>query len=113
MKRGFFSLSALFITISFSYAQELLSKAEDEKKQTAYTTTERIVVQGKVLDGKTKLPVDAELDIYFDSDFVLDDVQVTSDGYYSETLAHYGWYIINVTAPGYLNRTDTLWVVSD
>jgi OmpA-OmpF porin, OOP family len=114
MKKHFFLFSALCLNFFVSNSQELTSiKGSGEQRQRNYTTTEKIVVQGRVLDEKTNLPVNAELDIYFDSDFILDDVQLTSEGYYSETLAHYGWYIINVTAPGYLNRTDTLWVVGD
>jgi OmpA-OmpF porin, OOP family len=71
---------------------------------------EPIVFEGRVHDMKTNEPVNAELDIYFDSDFVLEDIQLTKHGEFSETLKHFGWYIINISAPGYFNRTDTLWI---
>jgi OmpA-OmpF porin, OOP family len=69
------------------------------------------ILKGKVLDTKTQMPVESELDIYYNSDFILDDVQLSHHGEYVEKLKHYGLYIITITAPGYLDVTDTLWVI--
>jgi OmpA-OmpF porin, OOP family len=71
------------------------------------------ILKGKVLDNKTQLPVDSELDIYYNSDFILDDVQLSHHGEYSERLKHFGLYIITISAPGYLDVTDTLWVLDE
>lgn len=69
------------------------------------------ILKGKVIDSKTQQPVDSELDIYYNSDFILDDVQLSHHGEYLEKLKHYGLYIITISAPGYLDVTDTLWVI--
>lgn len=80
---------------------------------TAQTSMESIKFHGKISDSKTQKPVDAELDVYFDNDFVIDDVQLTHDGMFSENLNKRGWYIIEIKAQGYLNQTDTLWVTDE
>jgi outer membrane protein OmpA-like peptidoglycan-associated protein len=71
------------------------------------------ILKGRVIDTKTQEPVDSELDIYYNSDFILDDVQLSHHGEYVEKLKHYGLYIITITAPGYLDVTDTLWVIDE
>jgi OmpA-OmpF porin, OOP family len=71
------------------------------------------ILKGRVIDHKTSLAVDAELDIYYNSDFVVDDVQLTNHGEYQEKLKHFGFYIIDISAPGYLDVIDTLWVMND
>lgn len=98
----------LFFVLSFCLLTKISAQQENKQQSVA-----RVILQGKVLDEKTNQPIKAELDIFFDSDFVLDDVQLTKEGEYSETLSHYGWYIINISAQGYLDKTDTLWVVGD
>lgn len=80
---------------------------------TAQAPTEPIKFHGKIADAKTQKGIDAELDVYFDNDFVLDDVQLTHDGMFAENLNKRGWYIIEIKAQGYLNLTDTLWVTDE
>ncbi|HYC86721.1 MAG TPA: OmpA family protein [Chryseosolibacter sp.] len=75
--------------------------------------SEPVVLKGKIINEKTREPIDAELDIYFDSDFILNDVQLSHNGEFSEPLRRYGWYIINVKAPGFLVKMDTLWVTRE
>ncbi len=72
-----------------------------------------LLLHGKILDAKSQMPVDAELDIYFDTDIAVDDVQLTHDGKYSENLKKKGWYLFEIKAKGYLNKTDTLWVTDN
>jgi OmpA-OmpF porin, OOP family len=103
MKNGLCLLIISFSFVSIARAQTDIAIAD----------AGNVVVQGKVLDEKTNKPVQAELDIFFDSDFILEDVQLTNGGQYFETLTRKGWYIINISAPGYLNKTDTLWVMGD
>jgi OmpA-OmpF porin, OOP family len=76
----------------------------------AQPPVESIKFHGKVIDAKTQKPVDAELDVYFDNDFILDDVQLAHDGQFAENLIKKGWYIIEIKAQGYLNQSDTLWI---
>jgi OmpA-OmpF porin, OOP family len=68
---------------------------------------------GKIADAKTQKPINAEVDVYFDNDFIIDDVQLTHDGMFAENLIKRGWYIIEIKAPGYLNHSDTLWVTDE
>ena len=79
----------------------------------AQAPAEAIKFHGKIADAKTQQAVDAELDVYFDNDFVIDDVQLTHDGMFAENLTKRGWYIIEIKAPGYLNHNDTLWVTDE
>ncbi len=79
----------------------------------AQAPSEAIRFHGKISDAKTQQPVDAELDVYFDNDFILDDVQLTHDGLFAENLNKRGWYIIEIKAKGYLNYHDTLWVTDE
>lgn len=79
----------------------------------AQAPSETIKFHGKIADAKTQQGIDAELDVYFDNDFILDDVQLTHDGMFSENLNKRGWYIIEIKAQGYLNHSDTLWVTDE
>jgi OmpA-OmpF porin, OOP family len=79
----------------------------------AQAPNDAVKFHGKITDAKTHQAVNAELDVYFDNDFVLDDVQLTHDGMFSENLTKRGWYIIEIKAQGYLNHTDTLWVTDE
>lgn len=79
----------------------------------AQPAPEAIKFHGKIADAKTHQPVDAELDVYFDNDFILDDVQLTHDGNFAENLNKRGWYLIEIKAQGYLNHHDTLWVTDE
>jgi outer membrane protein OmpA-like peptidoglycan-associated protein len=79
----------------------------------AQPSLQPIKFHGKITDAKTHSAVDAELDVYFDSDFILDDVQLTNDGKFTENLSKRGWYIIEIKAAGYLNHSDTLWITDE
>lgn len=79
----------------------------------AQAPNEAVKFHGKIVDAKTHQAVDAELDVYFDNDFVIDDVQLTHDGKFAENLTKRGWYIIEIKAKGYLNHNDTLWVTDE
>lgn len=77
------------------------------------TPIEKLRLRGMILDKKTNQPVNAEFDLYFDNDFVKQDVKIASDGKYEEAFTNYGWYLIDISAKGYLNTSDTIWVVND
>ncbi len=77
------------------------------------TPIEKLKLSGMILDKKTNQPVNAEFDLYFDNDFVKQDVKITNDGKYEEVFTNYGWYLIDISAKGYLNTTDTIWVLND
>jgi OOP family OmpA-OmpF porin len=79
----------------------------------AQAPEESILLHGKIVNSKTLQPVDAELDIYYDNDFTLDDVQLTHDGMYAENLQKKGWYIVEIKAQGYLHVHDTLWITDN
>src|SRR5688572_2148191 len=75
----------------------------------AYTLT----LEGNVLDAKTNLPIEAELDLFFNSDIIKEDIQIIHDGKYREVVSKPGWYIIDILAPGYLSLTDTVWLTHE
>ena len=70
-------------------------------------------IEGNVLDAKTNLPIDAELDLFHNTDILKTDVKIIHDGKYREVVSKPGWYIIDILAPGYLSITDTLWLISE
>jgi OOP family OmpA-OmpF porin len=70
-----------------------------------------LTLEGNVLDAKTNLPIEAEIDVFFDSDIIKQDVQIIHDGKFKEVVSKPGWYIIDVLSPGYLSATDTVWLV--
>jgi outer membrane protein OmpA-like peptidoglycan-associated protein len=74
---------------------------------------EKLKLSGMILDKTTKNPVNAEFDIYFDNDYIKQDVKIASDGKYSEVFTNYGWYLIEISAKGYLNFSDTIFVMND
>jgi outer membrane protein OmpA-like peptidoglycan-associated protein len=80
---------------------------------TAQAPEETIMLYGKIVDTKTQQTIEAELDIYYDNDFTLDNVQLTHNGIYAESLQKKGWYIIDIKAPGYLTIHDTLWITDN
>jgi outer membrane protein OmpA-like peptidoglycan-associated protein len=73
---------------------------------------EKTKLTGMIFDKKTSKPIRAELDLYLDNDVVKQDVEIVDDGKYGESLSDFGWYIIDISAKGYLNFSDTVWVMN-
>ncbi|MBI3481374.1 MAG: OmpA family protein [Bacteroidetes bacterium] len=73
---------------------------------------EKLKLHGMILDKKTSKPVKAEFDLYLDNDIVKEDVEIVDEGKYSETFTSFGWYIIDISAKGYLNLSDTVWILN-
>jgi OmpA-OmpF porin, OOP family len=73
-----------------------------------------VTLHAKVYDLMSRLPiqVDVSVIILYNSDFIKDDSCKTVNGEFTKALDKYGWYMISLTADGYLETTDTLWVVS-
>jgi len=98
-------------------SNELMYSIPNSKRDTTlfveiYLTPQyTLTLEGNVLDAKTNKPIEAELDLYFDSDIIKEDVQVIHDGKYREVVSKPGWYIIDILSPGYLSITDTIWLV--
>jgi len=71
-----------------------------------------VVLHGRVLDARTLQPVTGRVRIYLDSDVFMkrEDLEY---GEFTEQLRDYGWYLIKISAKGYLETTDTLWVLND
>ena len=60
----------------------------------------------------TQTPINADINIYLNSDFIKIDSGKVEDGEFTTRLTNFGWYIISLTAPGYFETTDTIWVIS-
>ena len=71
-----------------------------------------MVLHGRVLDARTLQPVTGRVRIYLDSDIFMkrEDLEY---GEFTEQLRDYGWYLIKISAKGYRETTDTLWVLND
>lgn len=76
------------------------------------TPIEKLRINGMILDKKTSQPIKAEFDLYLDNDIVKEGVDVVDNGKFSEVFHSFGWYIIDISAKGYLNLTDTIWVMN-
>jgi len=72
-----------------------------------------ITLHGRIVDLKSHVPLNAKVDVFFDSDFIKEDSVSTTKGEFNLPLKKFGWYIISVSSPGYVEATDTLWVVNE
>ena len=99
MRRKFFLFLLTFLLL-FSFSECVSA------------TPEGVVIHGKVLDSKTLQPVPGTVAIYLDSDYFVERTDFEY-GEFSEALTDYGWYLIKISAKGYLDKTDTLWVLND
>jgi OmpA-OmpF porin, OOP family len=83
------------------------------KTDTTDNQNTEVVLTGSILNARTKNPITAEFDLYLDSDVIKEDVLIVKDGKYMEVLTKLGWYLIEISAPGYLGVSDTLWVTDN
>ena len=72
----------------------------------------KLILNGEVVSGKDQQPIKAELKVFRNSDFEKEDEKMISSGKYSEPLTNFGWYLIDVSAKGFVNTIDTVWVLS-
>ena len=73
-----------------------------------------IKLHGRVFDFASHLPIHAEVNVilYYNSDFIKDDSCKTVNAEFTTSLNKFGWYMISLTAEGYMEITDTLVVLS-
>lgn len=79
----------------------------------AHWSTKGITLHGKVLDLKTEVAVNATVDVFLDSDFIKECSVKTTLGEFTVPINSFGWYIISVSSPGYVEATDTIWVTNE
>ena len=72
-----------------------------------------ITLHGRILDLKSHGLVSANVDVFRNSDFVKDSAVNATNGEFIVPIRNFGWYIISVSAPGYVEVIDTLWVVNE
>jgi outer membrane protein OmpA-like peptidoglycan-associated protein len=73
---------------------------------------EKTELIGKISDIRSRLPVDGDVAIFHNSDFIKDDSCNSKNGEFSLSLNKAGWYLISVSAPGYREATDTVWIMN-
>jgi outer membrane protein OmpA-like peptidoglycan-associated protein len=79
----------------------------------AYQTDDNLVtLEGSISDLKTHHSVNADVDIFRNNDFVKQSSGKTNSGQFRASIKDLGWYIISISAHGYLDSTDTLWVTN-
>jgi len=61
----------------------------------------------------TQTSMDAAINIYHDSDFIKAYWGKAENGEFNIHLENFGWYIISLSAPGYFEASDTIWVVNE
>jgi hypothetical protein len=79
----------------------------------AFSAEAAVTLTGKVLDQKTKEIVDGRVTVFYDNDIIEEFSGNTERGQFMVSLEEEGWYIISIVATGYLETTDTLWVVNE
>jgi outer membrane protein OmpA-like peptidoglycan-associated protein len=77
------------------------------------TTESFVALHLNVIGLTTQSTLDAVVDIYHNSDFIKDYSGKVENGAFNIHLMDFGWYIISLTAPGYFEASDTVWVVSE
>lgn len=72
----------------------------------------KLMMSGDVVSMRNKMPIDAEIKVYRNSDFEQEDSKTIANGKFAQPLTNFGFYIIDFSANGYMNTVDTVWVVS-
>ena len=67
----------------------------------------------EVVGLTTQTPINADIEIYLDSDYIKDYSGKVENGEFNIDLKDFGWYIISVSSPGYFETSDTIWVISE
>jgi outer membrane protein OmpA-like peptidoglycan-associated protein len=67
----------------------------------------------KVVGLTTQSPINADITIFYNSDFIKDRSGKAESGEFNASLLKFGWYIISLSAPGYFEATDTVWLISE
>jgi outer membrane protein OmpA-like peptidoglycan-associated protein len=78
-----------------------------------FSIDDGITIHGRLLDLRTRTLVSANVDIFCNSDFVKSFSSKVSRGEFTAPLDTYGMYIISITSPGYVDVTDTVWVINE
>jgi OOP family OmpA-OmpF porin len=72
-----------------------------------------VTLSGKILNSRTHMPVNARVDIFRNSDFISIKEESAENGEFKTHLSDYGFYLISISAPGYMSTNDTLWVLNE
>lgn len=67
----------------------------------------------KVFDVQEEEPIEAVVNVYLNSDFVVDLSGSALNGQFKADLEDFGWYILEILSPGYVNYTDTIWLTKN
>jgi outer membrane protein OmpA-like peptidoglycan-associated protein len=76
-------------------------------------TDDFVTLNGNVQDQKTRSPLNTNVSIYYNSDFIKEYSGNTPLGVFSVQLKNFGWYIISISSAGYRETIDTLWVINN
>lgn len=80
-----------------------------EIKLTPYV---KLIVDGSITNENNNPPGEVKFNIYKFSDYLVDDSKVIQDGKFTQKITDFGWYMIDLSSPGYLDVTDTVWVLN-
>jgi outer membrane protein OmpA-like peptidoglycan-associated protein len=101
----------------FETQEEIIPIPDFEEETSRYieiklTPYVKVTLDGSIRNIKDKKPVDAEFNVYYCSDFIKADSKIALDGKFKEPLTHFGWYLVDLSAPGYQTAVDTFWILS-
>jgi OOP family OmpA-OmpF porin len=73
-----------------------------------------VKLHGKVYDLESHVPimVDVRVFVYYNSDIIKDDSCKAVNGEFAISLNKLGWYLVSLSADGYQETTDTLWLLT-
>jgi outer membrane protein OmpA-like peptidoglycan-associated protein len=101
---------SLFKSSDYSSHQDsLIVESNDDHS----TTDELAFLHLKVVGLTTQSPVNADITIFYNSDFIKDRSGKAESGEFNASLNKFGWYIISLSAPGYFEATDTVWLINE
>jgi OOP family OmpA-OmpF porin len=72
-----------------------------------------ITLHGQILDLKSHGLLNANVDVFRNSDFIKDSSVNVTNGEFIVPIKNFGWYIISISSPGYVETIDTLWVINE
>jgi outer membrane protein OmpA-like peptidoglycan-associated protein len=74
---------------------------------------DQITFHGRIIDLKSHALVRANVDVFQNSDFIKESSVNVTNREFIVPIKNFGWYIIAVTSPGYVEAKDTIWVVNE
>jgi outer membrane protein OmpA-like peptidoglycan-associated protein len=103
-----------FEMLQYAYSIQGLKQPADSIQRLSFylVPIEKVTLKGEILSSKDDTPLHCKVKVHLNSDFSSEDVYEECTGSYSKAFTEMGWYIVDLSSPGFLPLSDTVWVVN-